>query len=607
MYMRSVLLLSGLLWAHALLAHPRTVSDSLHVNQLIDEGQVLCQHQRCEEAVERWYAHVRKWSFQEPRAYMLADAYIQTVFSHQLRRYMGRAAGLYLEMLAVPAPASVQHIQKRYLAQLAPILPDSIEARPGRTLVTWWNQQDPLPATPVNERLVEHLQRVRDAERLFPDSGSSAGFDERGFVYVRLGRPRTRATLHIDTHRMVRALNRAGIVPAGSFAPLPNEFWEYRHLGESVHYLFVLKGGRFRSGNFLDLIPSYLFTATRRGMSAAQKRVVAGVLLEAMEGLTQELALRHPAYEPLLTTVERYRQELQYTGGGLSPDWARTLQTQVREVVREQVARRIAEEPRTYSSVGEGNPLLDTALRIVRFLDDAGQTQVHLYWSHRPDLFQLRRWPDMTEGEAFMVDMVVVPYTSTFFRGREVHRQYMVQDMREPVLQQLIIPLADTIRGMGIEWDLFGVQADTSGTMEVTRYLATQTLTPRSVVPLQTDQLEMSDLLPVLKDTQQPYPFVTFTSDTPLGVYFEIYHLTPDTSGASSYEVTYTVRSDEAGEDQVAARYRVDVRDTRAQELVTLDLQPFRGKKKELLLIIRVRDRVAGTEVQRSLPFQIAN
>ncbi len=602
---RGILLSSLLLWVRMLLASPLvSVDDSLHIRTLLSKGQYLCQHRQCEEAVRLWHTRLAELSLRDPEAYRLADAYVHAVFEHRLQMYEGKAAELYLEMLAFPAPASVRRIQEHHLAQLSFILPDSMAAYPGLRLITWWNQQDPLPATPVNERLVEHLQRVAEAERRFPDSGKVEGFDARGALYIRLGRPRTRATVRVDTHRLIRALSEAGITPAGSFAPLPNEFWEYRHLGEAVHYLFVLKGGRFRQGHALDLIPDYLFTATRRGMSSARRRVVAGVLLEAMDALARELALRHPAYETLLQTVERYQEELRYTAGALAPDWARTLQTEVRQMVREQEQAQEMQEPRVYSSVGEGLPLLDTALRMVRFQDRTGQTYVHLYWSHRPDLFRHTAWPEMGEQEAFMVDMVLVQYTLAFQRGAEIHRQYLIRQSADPVLQHLVVPLSDTLRGIGVEWDLFGVQKDSTGQWEVIRYLATQALPPRSITPLRTDRMEMSDLLPVLEDSSAVYPFATLYADTPLGVYFEVYHLTPDASGACRYEVTYTVRSN-GKEEPVAARYRVETSDTRVRERVTLDLQSFRGKKKELVLLVQVRDLVAGTEVQRTLPFRI--
>ncbi|MEM6336621.1 MAG: GWxTD domain-containing protein, partial [Bacteroidota bacterium] len=51
----------------------------------------------------------------------------------------------------------------------------------------WWRQTDPMPATVLNERLIEHLRRVAFAAETYADAQGSV--DDRGKLYVRLGRP----------------------------------------------------------------------------------------------------------------------------------------------------------------------------------------------------------------------------------------------------------------------------------------------------------------------------------------------------------------------------------------------------------------------------------
>jgi GWxTD domain-containing protein len=51
----------------------------------------------------------------------------------------------------------------------------------------FWQKRDPTPATPGNERLVEHYRRVLYAMASF--SGGRKPWDKRGEIYIRYGEP----------------------------------------------------------------------------------------------------------------------------------------------------------------------------------------------------------------------------------------------------------------------------------------------------------------------------------------------------------------------------------------------------------------------------------
>ncbi len=96
----------------------------------------------------------------------------------------------------------------------------------------WWNE-DPTPATPTNERLVEHLCRAVEADFYFPgpwlrrDGKSTA----RGEVYVRYGPP-----------TLARRIGES-LFPAWE--------WRYRSKGPyDVTFVFV---DHFLNGNYLRL------------------------------------------------------------------------------------------------------------------------------------------------------------------------------------------------------------------------------------------------------------------------------------------------------------------------------------------------------------------
>ena len=208
----------------------------------------------------------------------------------------------------------------RLVAQAWPVLPESVRtslgdgpgalrAGAGVDLVAWWNGQDPLPLTLANERLVEHLRRVAEAERRFPAAppatapGGAAperggvGYDDRGEVYVRFGEPRRverlrSAVLDVPTSRLTDD------VP-------DNEFWVYRR---GLTFLFAEDRGRWSAATPLDLLPFGLRTP-RSGPRAAEW---AGLAALALRDFTRTLVLTDPTYNRLLHSLDETLFE--YTG-----------------------------------------------------------------------------------------------------------------------------------------------------------------------------------------------------------------------------------------------------------------------------------------------------
>ncbi|MGB3543425.1 GWxTD domain-containing protein, partial [Rubrivirga sp.] len=138
---------------------------------------------------------------------------------------------------------------ERHVAQAAALLPDSLRAAledgtaDGQDLAAWWQARDPLPLTPTNERLAEHLRRVAEAERRYPD-GSGRGYDDRGEALVRLGEPVSVRRARSRNQTLSRSLMMAG--------PPDNEVWDY---GLDGVVLFVEVGRSWRRGGPLDLLP----------------------------------------------------------------------------------------------------------------------------------------------------------------------------------------------------------------------------------------------------------------------------------------------------------------------------------------------------------------
>lgn len=137
----------------------RLPEDSLNVDALLLVGMARFENRQVDAAGE---------AFQ--RALAMMD-------NPRRRRYLAR--GFWTADPAAPETKSVD---------AAVLSGDS----PGTAFLTYlWKRDDPDPATPVNERLVEHLTRVSFADFNFsvPRLGRPGSETTRGEVYCRYGRP----------------------------------------------------------------------------------------------------------------------------------------------------------------------------------------------------------------------------------------------------------------------------------------------------------------------------------------------------------------------------------------------------------------------------------
>ncbi len=135
--------------------------------------------------------------------------------------------------------------------------------------------------------------------------------------------------------------------------------------------------------------------------------------------------------------------------------------------------------------------------------------------------------------------------------------------------------------------------------------------------------LEMSDLKPLRFDdptadpaTAPPYPYATLGPDTPVAVYFELYHLTVPDGEQARYTVAYElVRREDRG-----LLTRTFTEDLPERSVTTLSQESTQSQTDELILIdwqdtweagtveltVRVTDEATGATKERTLRFDIS-
>ena len=530
------------------------------------------------------------------------------------------AATLYLDMLhqAAMSPAEDERDGlTHHLGYMLLIMPRNDGARkslealyegsghPGdsQTLVSWWHRQDPLPATLHNERLEEHLYRVYYAKRNFAEQNDSLGLDDRGRIYIRLGDPFRQTSIK---------LRSAGLRMQPYEGTLPrNEIWVYRGVHDDAHYLFVQQSRRrpYKLGSTDDLVPPNL-RANRRKTT---------LLLTWLEDILGQLTLEHPHYGVGYDAVTNY---LTLPTSNPRPPFyfAKYLIEDLRLRDDHHQRNRANNVPASTTQVYGIAHWLEPSIRWARFLRPDGTTELEVYWSLDADqLTPRRRLVNRLgrEGHAPSDDYLMVVTgthrTADFAPATLNHRFY-----RLPAVMTGSLPthtwkstLNGDMQNLAMQWQQYWAEETDDGRFEPTATLGIGVITLDSVQALRSDgfELEMSDIRPVVApdvgrpNRITPFPGRTINSELPLGLYFELYHLTYDDDERTRYEVAYTIRSG-AGINQqpitAVTTYEGSSRVAREQLMIDLGAWDSSGP---IIITVRATDLVVGESQERSLDF----
>ncbi len=616
----------------------------------------------------------------------LTDAYLRSLTAEQRAVFPGETARLYLSLLAAldePLFSGEVALMARHVAQLAVILPDDVldevithvptvaaddwVFRPGAgtRLLEWWRSQDPLPATLENERLLEHLERVAYAEAHFAYPERLTGFDDRGDVYVRYGKPDKELEISFTDPWLIDVVFQPGVSVSPSDFP-ENVFWRYGDIDRAAYYLFVKKKDHFEFGQTIDLIPKVLrfgFNRSKRGVDKATR------MIAVLRSVYKQLAPLHSDFEARYSDVENYAMELPAFQPGRilnrtrrinripagieanrvtsrpPPDvFAQTILMRTESEDEMAYGRREAYVPRESSDVFRETERLPVEVRVARFLDDDGRTRTEVYWSPtvgavRPSkkLRKRLRKQGYDVSDTFVINMTTVQKTEHHEPRVVNQKRYFLTDV--PENDDAVIPVQTmVVRGdtgryhLAFQWDEYLPGTRMGTQMRLGPKVKMGAGTADSLTALVADgrTLEMSDLKPIFtrKDDESlltlddpasasPYPFTNITSDVQLALYFEVYHLTFGADDMAHYTVEYEIaRSEEKGgllrllggkdEARTSSRISNTSRGRTAKETIFLDLSDWTGNG-ELKVRVRVTDETTGQHVERTLRFHVQN
>ena len=476
----------------------------------------------------------------------------------------------------------------------------------GSTLVTWWRSQDSAPATRINEMLLEHLQRIAYAKRYYHDQ--EEGFDDRGVIYIRLGEPSDKTMVQFDkTNFRTKVLDRSLTINESDFPN--NEFWYYKHIDNSAHYLFHDKSGRFQLGEVSNLIPASI----RSGLgSSTRGKAKAQFLIRTMQEIYQQLSLYHEdfsfryqevaSFASLLDEAEiatetsalieqaddqvddeqdsNLRDVLANSRGtnfsdtGLPgsafnpnrPDlFIQSAMASDKASEELQMVSRDEYVPQVRSSVFDELLPLPLLIRSARFLDQDGTTRTEIYWAAPKGSLALDKRTsnallrDGYTSDDYLAVVSTVQKAPDYTERVLNYERKLLKDIGDgeeiAISNQTAIVRGDTgLYHVAVQWDQYVALLDDTGTVrEMGPHVKANVYRQDSLQALISDgiTLEMSDLKPMIVpdfsaqneltestlSTAIPYPSSRITPETPVMLYFELYHLAYTEEDITRYSI----------------------------------------------------------------------
>ncbi len=150
------------------------------------------------QALDIWYSAYDQPGGVDSR---IGFEYIRVVTENRLRSYYEPASELYFRALTDVEGSNSRVALRQEIERMSPIIGEGIyrqwmdwwnERNPelGTDMRGYWVQQDPTPAQTVNERLIEHWERIATAKNRFTKNNNTVyGTDDRALIYIRYGEP----------------------------------------------------------------------------------------------------------------------------------------------------------------------------------------------------------------------------------------------------------------------------------------------------------------------------------------------------------------------------------------------------------------------------------
>lgn len=439
-------------------------------------------------------------------------------------------------------------------------------------LIKFWSERDPYPITPDNERLIEHMKRIRHARTAF--HAQLGGFDDRGKVFIRWGTPEDKY-----------------ISPVPEQMAHENESWYYPSYGLYMAFDFVNEAGYYREVNSL-------MDALMAGAGDPRKAQALYAERGELGGIYAMLARTDPQ------------------------DFQRRIMT---EIPGEKISAKQRIKPRY--EIQLNMPELEFTDRISQFKGDSGKTRVELAYG-----LPLKQLKSTLKGDSisfiFQTDFVVID--STFRR-----RMYSKNNLRFNLSPQTKYSEKNVLSEEKNEL-FPGEYKMSFQILETSNNKGDFRIEPLVVKNFNSNDLMISDLkfsekiesmgVDSLTGRERlsalPYPLSFISQKQPIYLYFEIYNLLLEPGKGSKYNISLSVaRRQKKGDfitqplqtlgrifnrgtpQTIESTYNRESGSQMSVEWIELDLSKVNTGDSRLT--VTVNDLTAKKEVKNSIEFEL--
>lgn len=643
---------------HEAKTRPSYIADS---RDYFQEGQELALAGKWEPALRSWETGSRIFEIQRKFNPKLAISFIETATANNAREYYEEACRIYYRMLDFTDVKAHKTEIIDEVERIAPLLEDEQAERWRRMarreepellreIKAFWLQKDPTPTTLLNERLIEHWERIAYARANFTKTKAPPyGTDDRGIIYVKYGKPDRSRALTLGIHegimmqwatkrdpigQVLNALIEVGEPAAtdprqertelrktiNKFNYFPDcEVWAYHDQLENrnVIYLFGPRGGKgsfgLRSG-LEELIPDDAFHRIRTGEF---RGLLPGALIQLM--FYHELAAFDASFAERLNELEQAWERADVRSD-FSPSisYLKSLRMQFK-------TRDEHDSPRLYAPKEQSD--LDRKVRRVelttiqsRILERNVPKLLFIAFAQPQILQAIRQNSDTTKLAPLSQDSLQFSLILRDSRLNTIRRIHAA-----PFGKEDLTTVVSITHDRNYCHYTFAIHSATGDSTLLTTRDVSQPYTigqnhATLLPPLDSrpDKLELSDLIigllppPAYDIRRLPIPIIParhIWRGDPMQVYLEVYHLQPDKGGIGRFNLAFRVtRLQEKNgrlerREVISSAFDSQSTSETAREHFGVSVENLEAGRYELE--VEVRDKQSGQKKRRQVVFDI--
>ncbi|MFQ5675291.1 MAG: GWxTD domain-containing protein [bacterium] len=608
-----------------------------------------------QEALDAWFQGYRQ-ALEDSADIRIGIAFIELVTEEQAHEYYEIASKMYLDEFSARSTRFHQAVHDE-MDRLSPIagrttykewlaLWERNDTSLNREIVHFWKQKDPTPSTEINERLLEHWERIAYARKKFRKRRNTVyGTDDRGLIYVKFGKPdrskfgslggnraalkrwsnvilsssedinvRAGSTQIAEQSFLVEQIDRYNNVP-------DYEIWFYDSFDTEVP-VFFLFGNREGIGAFglrqsiEEFIPGRAFLSTS---SLFTKGIIPGAVLQSL--YYSELVQLHPYFEDRFQDLETIWDNLESRGVGAMVRTNRSLRIKRRQfesIDRTNPIQRSA--PNEQSDFAEVVSPIDLVVQPFRFLDNHQTPRLALVTFSYPKIKTVFLNTNAAVRQSLTIAHTLVAHDKN---GRELERSIIEIPSGHGSFSTFYVDHNENQADFWIYAEAFSqvsFPADDNGKageqsepgvigVGKTRITVAEPLSSSNEV------LELSDLIVGVRSTEEaglnlPFPVVPsrrIAQSDILKLYLEIYNLFFDASGMAhltiAAEASKIEGNEKSKEQSVTLSFDFDSPERTSREDFEIDISKLTPGNYELS--VHVFDKVSQQNKQRVVRFEI--